>query len=105
MPLHRYTIGSPYLEESMELPSQDQAVNLKHKEEGTRNLIQMSGTAPIMIQHHIPEQLKLQQHQYGKSLMSKLLLGKLRTSHTKKHSHYLFEASFALYQENSLSES
>jgi len=72
----------------MGLPLQDQAVNLKHEEEGgTRNLIQMSGTAPIMTQHHIPEQLKLQQHQCGKSLMSELLLGKLRTSHTKKHSH------------------
>jgi len=71
----------------MGLRLQDQAVNLKHEEEGTRNLIQMSGTAPIMTQHHIPEQLKLQQHECGESQMPKLLLGKLRTSNTKKHSH------------------
>jgi hypothetical protein len=81
----------------MGLPLQDQAVNLKHEEEGgTRNLIQMSGTAPIMTQHHIPEQLKLQQHQCGKSLMSELLLGKLRTSHTKKHSHQSIWSKFCL---------
>lgn len=38
--------------------------------------MKMSGTAPIMTQHHIPEHLKLQQHQYGESQMSQTATGK-----------------------------
>lgn len=36
----------------------------------------MSGTIHVMTLHHNPEHLKLQQHQYGESQMSKLFLGK-----------------------------
>lgn len=38
--------------------------------------MQMSGTAPITTQHHIPEHLKLQQHQYRESQMTQTATGK-----------------------------